>query len=91
MGERGQITIPKHLRHSLGIRAGEEVEFESREGALVVRRAGGSDPLEGLTGLLEQSLDVDAYLREARGAGWSAARDGARPRRPVKRKAKSSR
>jgi AbrB family looped-hinge helix DNA binding protein len=91
VGERGQITIPKRLRRSLGIQAGEEVEFEERDGALLVRRAARSDPLESLVGLLRDRIDVDAYLVEARGPAWSPSLDarpvGREKRRPRQRKA----
>lgn len=80
VGERGQITIPKRLRRNLGIRAGEAVEFEQRDGALVVRRVGAADPLDRLVGLVGERVDVDAYLTKARGPAWSAARDGAKAR-----------
>jgi AbrB family looped-hinge helix DNA binding protein len=81
VGERGQITIPKRLRRSLGIRAGEDVEFEERDGLLVVRRVGASDPLDRLVGLVSRRSDVDAYLAESRGPAWSAVRDAVKTRR----------
>lgn len=37
--EKGQVTIPKHLRDALGIGAGTEVEFERRRDTIVVRKA----------------------------------------------------
>jgi len=88
VGERGQITIPKRLRRSLGIAAGEELEFEERDGALVARRASGADPVDGLVGLVRESLDVDAYLAETRGPAWNAQEDGVRsgPRKRAARK-----
>jgi len=88
VGERGQVTIPKRLRRSLGILAGEELEFEERDGALVVRRSFGADPLAGLVGLVRESLDVDAYLAETRGPAWSPTQDAARsgPRKRAARK-----
>jgi AbrB family looped-hinge helix DNA binding protein len=39
--EKGQVTIPKHLRDELGIGAGTEVEFERRRDTIVVRKVGG--------------------------------------------------
>ncbi len=39
--EKGQITIPKHLRDALGIGAGTDVEFEQRNDALVIRKRDG--------------------------------------------------
>lgn len=39
--EKGQITIPKHLRDELGIGAGTEVEFQRDDDTLVVRKVSG--------------------------------------------------
>ena len=78
VGERGQVTIPKRLRRSLGIRAGEEVEFEEHEGALLLRRARGADPVDRLIGAVRESTDVDAYLAQSRGPGWNPTQDGPR-------------
>lgn len=36
--EKGQVTIPKELRDSLGIGAGSEVEFERRKDTIIVRK-----------------------------------------------------
>jgi antitoxin PrlF len=44
--ERGQVTIPKHLRDELGIGAGTEVEF-GREGEVIVVRKVGGNPTRG--------------------------------------------
>ena len=35
--EKGQVTIPKPLRDSLELEPGQELEFEEREGALIVK------------------------------------------------------
>ena len=78
VGERGQVTIPKRLRRSLGIQPGEEVEFEEREGALLLRRTGAVGPLDRLVGLVRERVDVDAYLAETRGPAFRVALD--RPR-----------
>jgi len=34
---KGQVTIPKEIRDKLQIDAGSEVEFEDREGVIVLR------------------------------------------------------
>ena len=73
---KGQVTIPKPLRDSLGLEPGHELEFEEREGALIVRRRAPVDPLRRLVGLLDERIDVDAYLEETRGPAWQAGRDG---------------
>ena len=81
VGERGQVTIPKRLRRSLGIQAGEEVEFEERDGALLVRRTSASDPIDRLVGLVGERIDVDAYLSKSRGPAFSPKRDARRTQR----------
>lgn len=91
VGERGQVTIPKRLRRSLGIRAGEEVEFEEREGTLLLRRAGGADPVDRLIGAVRGPTDVDAYLAQSRGRAWNPAQDaprGERSKRSSRRRRK---
>ncbi len=74
--EKGQVTIPKPLRDSLGLEPGQELEFEEHGGTLVVRRVAPSDPLRQLLGVVRERLDVNAYLTETRGPAWDADRDG---------------
>jgi len=38
MTEKGQITIPKELRESLGLRPGDQVEFRALKNGLEVRK-----------------------------------------------------
>ena len=73
---KGQVTIPKPLRDSLGLEPGHELEFEEREGVLIVRRRAPVDPLRKLVGLLPHHIDVDAYLEETRGPAWQPDLDG---------------
>ena len=75
VGERGQVTIPKTIRERLGIRAGEEVEFEEHGDHLVVRKSADSDSLAGLRGLVPWRGSIDDYLVEARGPAWSPELD----------------
>ena len=76
VGERGQVTIPKTMRDRLGIRSGQEIEFEEHEDFLVMRKVVDSDSLEGLRGLVSWRGSVDRYLVESRGPAWSAELDG---------------
>lgn len=71
VGERGQVTIPKELRHRYGIRAGQEVLFEEHAAGLLLRRLVPEDPLRALRGRIREEVDVDRYLADARGPGWS--------------------
>jgi AbrB family looped-hinge helix DNA binding protein len=74
VSEKGQITIPKALRESLGLRAGTELDFKEEGGKLVGRRIERVDPLVKLVGILP-GTDVDAVLEQLRGPGWSADLD----------------
>ena len=70
------MTIPKIMRERLGIRSGEEVEFEEHEDFLVVRKRVAVDSLEELRGLVRWQGSVDDYLIETRGAAWHPDLDG---------------
>jgi AbrB family looped-hinge helix DNA binding protein len=74
VGERGQVTIPKALRESLGLRAGAELDFQEEGGRLVASRIERVDPLGKLVGILPP-MDVDKALEELRGPGWRAELD----------------
>jgi len=76
VGERGQVTIPKKMRDRLGIRSGEEVEFEEHEDFLVMRKSAASDVMEELRGLVARRGAVDDYLVEFRGPAWNSELDG---------------
>ena len=74
VSEKGQVTIPKPLRDSLGLVPGTELDFEERDGALVARRAVREDPLSRLVGLLPRT-GVDAALESQRGPAWTPKLD----------------
>ncbi len=74
VGERGQVTIPKALRESLGLRPGAELDFQEEGGRLVASRIVGVDPLDKLLGVLPL-IDVDKALEELRGPAWRAEMD----------------
>ena len=75
VGEKGQVTIPKALRKSLGIRRGTELRFEERGGTLVATRVDTHDPIVSLVGLGER-VSTDAFLAGLRGPTWNAKLDG---------------
>ena len=77
VSEKGQVTIPKPLRDSLGLVPGTELEFEERDGTLVARRVVREDPLGRLVGLLPRT-DVEAALGSQRGPGWTPKLDEGR-------------
>ena len=74
VSEKGQVTIPKPLRDSLGIGPGTELDFEEEHGKLVARRVAKRDPFGALVGLLPR-MDADRALEELRGPGWSKELD----------------
>ena len=68
VGDRGQITIPKKLRDRLGIRPGQQVEFEEHEGRLVVRKLMPRNPVDGVYGILRTEHSTDELVAELRGS-----------------------
>ena len=75
LSARGQITIPKKIREQLGLRPGQKVEFEARDGLLIGRKRGGQNRVSRITGILSH-LDVEQALEESRGPKWSTDLDG---------------
>lgn len=75
VSEKGQITIPKVLRDSLGLEPGTELDFEEQDGRLVATPVVRADPLEKLVGLIAR-VDVDDAIARMRGPGWSPKIDG---------------
>ena len=69
LSEKGQITIPKSLRDSLGLRTGVVLEFTEESGTLVGRKVLTQDSFEKWRGKgnLPKDLGVDEYLEQARG------------------------
>ena len=83
VSEKGQVTIPKPLREKLGIRAGQVLDFETRDGMLVGRKAtpvkSGVDAVFGILG--RANVDVDAELEKMRGKPWNPEDDAPRAKR----------
>ena len=69
VSEKGQVTIPKGIRDRLGIRPGTVLEFEAAAGKLVAVKTSGEDGFSRWRGKgkIPGGLDVDAYLKGARG------------------------
>ena len=67
VSEKGQVTLPKPIRDSLGIRTGTVIEFTTSGGKLVGKKVGSErDPVDAVTGILDR-VDVDAHLVRLRG------------------------
>ena len=70
IGERGQVTIPKRLRHKYGLQPSSEVEFVEVGGNLVLRRKQPERAVEltAWVGFLEgRPQSVDEFIEEIRG------------------------
>ena len=67
ISEKGQVTIPKPLRDRLGIRVGDELDFEVEDGRLVIAKVAEQDPYERLYGSLKLPVSVDEAMELMRG------------------------
>ncbi len=67
VGERGQVTIPKHLRDRLGIKPGEQVEFSEEDNGLVLRKSDQMVRIRRVYGSLQLPRSVDELIEEMRG------------------------
>ena len=68
ISERGQITIPKKLRDSFGLHRNVEVEISPTvDGLLIQKRTAAKHPVDRVSGILQDSFDIDAYIEEIRG------------------------
>jgi AbrB family looped-hinge helix DNA binding protein len=65
---KGQVTIPKGVRHKLGIRPGTRLAFAAENGRLVATKVDTPDRFTKWRGRgrLPGKLDVDAYLSKIR-------------------------
>lgn len=66
---KGQITLPKKVREDLGVRPGDRVEFEKRQGEFVLRKKVDRSPFDRYEGFLKnlKGKDVDELIEEMRG------------------------
>jgi antitoxin PrlF len=66
---KGQVTIPKGIREKLGVRPGENVGFEEKEGVLVIKKVVPKSPFDKWVGKLKnlEGQNSDELVREARG------------------------
>ena len=73
ISERGQITIPKHLRERFGMNHNVEVEVSPTEQGLLIRkRTVAEHPVDRVYGILGrdalgEGISVDDYIEEIRG------------------------
>ena len=69
ISERGQITIPKHLRERFGMHHNTEVEISPTEqGLLIQKRTAAPHPVDRVAGILDGAgFDIDEYIEDIRG------------------------
>ena len=69
ISERGQITIPEHLRDRFGMNRDVEVEITPTDiGLLIRKRAAELHPVDRVAGILDGAdFDIDEYVEELRG------------------------
>jgi antitoxin PrlF len=66
---KGQVTIPKKVREKLGVRPGEEISFDEKEGVVFISKAVTQSPFDKWVGKLKhlKGKRSDDLLRESRG------------------------
>lgn len=69
---KGQVTIPKRVRESLGIQPGEAVDFRMNDrGETVIEKAGVDEPVESrfakLRGAWKGGMTTDEIMALTRG------------------------
>jgi len=76
---KGQVTIPKHIRHRTGIGPGTEVEFHEKGGEVVVMKSGFRGKafrrppddfaayLERVRGIVDLGMSTDEFMQLLRG------------------------
>jgi AbrB family looped-hinge helix DNA binding protein len=67
VSEKGQVTIPKRLRDRLGIRPGQVLDFEEKDGRLIAEKALPEDPVGAVYGILRLGRTTDELMTELRG------------------------
>ena len=73
ISERGQITIPKHLRERYGMTHNVDVEITPTEKGLLIQKSTTAEhPIDRVYGILGkdalgEGVSVDEYIEEIRG------------------------
>jgi antitoxin PrlF len=86
VSSKGQITLPVAIRARLGLVTGTPVDFEVRDGEVILRKGvRGAHPVDRIFGRLQLGKPVDALLDEMRGARPSRSSTVARRWPPPRR------
>ncbi len=67
---KGQITVPKAVRDTLGLRPGARVEFELTTEGVLLRKGqrGGVRAVDRVLGILKREASTDSLIDDMRGA-----------------------
>ena len=71
---KGQITVPKRVRQSLGVEPGDSIVFEEKNGKVEVRPVRGQSPFEKYRGIFKRGKgssreEIVRQIREMRDGG----------------------
>ena len=79
ISSKGQVTIPVEVRHRLGLKEGDKVEFVFEEGRTVLRPAQPQgNPFEAYVGALpafSSRKEINAWIRQMRGEDFEQDQD----------------
>lgn len=64
---KGQVTIPKKIRDSLGLKPGSEVDFKVEGGAYFLEKKVKGKPIAKWAGFLRGNRTSDEIIEELRG------------------------
>ncbi|KKM09483.1 hypothetical protein SY88_17850 [Clostridiales bacterium PH28_bin88] len=66
---KGQVTIPQKVRMALGVKAGDEIEFERTEKGYLIKKKIGPSPFSKYVGHLRSKAgkDTDVLIEDLRG------------------------
>lgn len=66
---KGQVTIPKEIRDKLGIRPGEDLAFEEKNGTFYIKKSLKKSPFDKWVGRLKKykKLISNGYQIKSRG------------------------
>lgn len=66
---KGQITLPKNIRDTLGVHPGESVGFEEKDGVITVQKVVPLSPFDKWVGKLshQRGKRTDEVIKEMRG------------------------
>ena len=69
LSRKGQVTIPRVVRESLGLQTGDQIDFDEERGAYTMRKHVHGAPFQRYRGFLTdlEGCDPDALIQDMRG------------------------